>query len=252
MHPPQASCLLGTGCFGGLISHRLESSEFHASAAGFGYGVSGLMAGTPFWGSGRPSPGHDLLLRQPELCFPMATKPQSAWSVGQSELTPPFRRSCRSVALWSRVDLLSVAIARGCAHYAPLWPEITPCDDPELPHEILGCALLRGPTDADTFQMIRCGAMVLCDLGNLPARIAYAAKVMGVAGRVLHIARLGLAEDTYPEYWTKIRKLLPDLPTVEQDFLPGVSRLAVETKLSGPGKGPERVWLRTAYSRTVR
>jgi hypothetical protein len=31
-----------------------------------------------------------------------------------------------------------------------------------------------------------------------------------------------------------------------------MSRLMTETKLSGPGKGPERIWLRTAYSGTVR
>lgn len=147
----------------------------------------------------------------------------------------------------TRDQLLRVAVARGCRHYAPLLsPNATATDNAELPHEMLGAALLRGPADAATFQAIRCGAMILSDLGNSPQRIAEASEYFGVAHRVAHVARLGLAFDQHPEFW---RATLDTLPSVagEEQFLPGVSRLTSETWMAGPGRGLARTWLRTHY-----
>jgi hypothetical protein len=118
-----------------------------------------------------------------------------------------------------------------------------------LPHEILGCALLRGSADAATFQAIRCGAMVLSDLANSPELIAAAAKQLAVTDRVAHIARLGLAEDAHPGFWEQVQAALPEHRIGKEDFLPGVSRLVAETPLSGPGRGRARIWLRTDYRR---
>jgi len=146
-------------------------------------------------------------------------------------------------------ELRAAAIARGCSHYAPLWPDLTPADRAGLPHEVLGCLLLRGPATAESFQSIRCGAMVLSDLGNSPELIAVAAEQLGVTSRVAHLVRLGLSADVHPEFWDRMRVALPGLAAEEQDFLPGVSRLVAETRLSGPGKGPARTWLRTEYRR---
>lgn len=89
--------------------------------------------------------------------------------------------------------------------------------------------------------------MVLSDLGNSPELIATAAEELGVAGRVAHVVRLALSADVHPEFWSAVRTALPDLAADEQDFLPGVSRLVAETRVSGPGKGPARTWLRTQY-----
>ncbi len=161
----------------------------------------------------------------------------------------PFLRACRQAAKLNCDDLLGVAIARGCAHYAPLWPRLVPENLEWLPHEALGCALLRGQADTETFQPIRCGAMVLSDLGNAPELIAAAAEHLGVSGRVAHIARLGIQEDAHPSYWKKLQRCLRDLPAKEEDFLPGVSRLMAETRASGAGRGPVRTWLRTDWSR---
>lgn len=160
-----------------------------------------------------------------------------------------FWRSCQDAAQLSQDELRAVAVARGCWHYAPLWPHLSPADRTGLPHEILGCALLRGPVTAETFQSIRCGAMVLSDLGNEPKLIAAAAKQLGVSGRVAHLVGLGLAADKHQEFWERIGVALADQRAEEQDFLPGVSRLVTETRLSGAGKGPARVWLRTQYRR---
>ncbi len=114
-----------------------------------------------------------------------------------------------------RRKLLAIAVARGCDQYAPLWPELRPKDDLTLPKEVLGCALLRGPADEETFQSIRCGAMVLSDLGNSLGRIVLAA----------------------------LRAPEP----ADALFLPGASRLVLETFVRGGSRSPKRTWLRTAY-----
>lgn len=160
-----------------------------------------------------------------------------------------FAQSCFEALKLSREKLLATALARGCRHYAGLWSELTPADRVNLPHEILGVALLVGPADAETFQAIRCGAMVLSDLDNSPELIAEASVRFAVAARVAHVARLGQATDDHGEFWGRILSALPPTKTEEEDFLPGVSRLVSETRISGLGRGPSRVWLRTNYPR---
>jgi hypothetical protein len=156
-------------------------------------------------------------------------------------------RSRPWIADLPRVQLMRIAVARGCRHYHPLLPaDVTPTDVAGLPHEVLGAALLRGPADANTFRAIRCGAMVLSDLGNSPARIAEASEFFGVTHRVAHLARLGLEFDQHPNYWRSVLETLP-LAGGEEDFLRGVSRLTTETRLGGPNQKPVRIWLRTHY-----
>ena len=164
----------------------------------------------------------------------VATHAQSAFALGMS---------------MTRNELLRVAIARGCRHYASLLPaDTSPKDLLDLPHEVLGVALLRGEPDAETFQAIRVGAMVLSDLDNDPQRIREAAAHFGVTGRVIHLARLGLAADHHTEFWSAILKALPS-GAEEASFLPGVSRLASASPLTGLGRPPSCVWLRTHYAR---
>ncbi len=162
---------------------------------------------------------------------------------------PPFLRACRQATKLPRDDLLRTAIGRGCSHYAPLWPHLAPEDLDWLPHEILGCALLRGAADAETFQAIRCGAMILSDLDNDPGLIATAAEALAVLPRLSHISKLGLQGDDHPEFWTRLRRSLPDLSATEVEFLPGLSRLCSETGRTGQNQGTVRIWLRTAYRR---
>ncbi len=166
---------------------------------------------------------------------------------GQTEL--PFLRACRQAAKLTRPDLLRVAVARGCSHYAPLWPHLRPENLDWLPHEVLGCALLRGAADAETFQAIRCGAMLLSDLNNDAALIATAAGELAVLPRVAHLSKLGLHGDDQPEFWMQVRRHLPDLSSDEAEFLPGLSRLRLETGRAGQDQDVMADWLRTDYRR---
>lgn len=177
----------------------------------------------------------------------MSTKGRILSVTAPSALDAEVLRACQHATRAPREELLTVALARGCRHYAPLWPELVPAEQSGLPHEVLGCALLAGPATPTTFQSIRCGTMVLSDLGNSPDVIAIAAEQLGVCSRVAHITRVALANDNHPEFWERVQAALPSQSIAEQDFLPGVSRLVSETRLSGLGKGPRRVWLRTEY-----
>jgi len=149
----------------------------------------------------------------------------------------------------TRDQLMSIAVARGCRHYAPWVPAgVAVVDEPEIPHEVLGAALLRGSADAATFQAIRCGAMVLSDLGNSVELIAEACRQFGVAHRAAHIARLGMLADNHPEYWQGLLRVLP-FSSSEESYLPGLSRLVSESRFIAPGRSPVRTWLRTHYGR---
>ena len=158
-----------------------------------------------------------------------------------------FEQACRDALRWSRSELLALAIDRGCTHYASLWPRL-PAPKGVLPHEVLGCALLRGPEDAETFQAIRCGAMVLSDAHNDAERVAEAAIRLAVVGRVSHIVKLGLRYDASPEFWRAVIAALPAGCTAEE-FLPAVSRLARETFGASPRHGVIREWMRSDFAR---
>ena len=156
----------------------------------------------------------------------------------------------RGADAFSREHLMREAVARGCRHYAPLLaPDSAPAAASDLPHEVLGVALLRGPQDVDTFQAIRCGAMVLSDLKNDPSSVRTAAEHFGVTHRVAHVARLGLANDTHPGHWATLLSMLPG-DTREDGFLPGLSRLTFETWVHPlSSRKLVRTWLRTAWAR---
>jgi hypothetical protein len=179
----------------------------------------------------------------------MSTKVKSAGLATPSDLDVEFAQACAKAVGLVRSELLAAAVVRGCGYYAPLWPDLAPRNLAWLPHEILGCALLRGAKDVETFQAIRCGAMVLSDLSNAPELIAAAARELDIAGRVAHIAQVGLRADKHPDFWKQVLGGLSNAQNTELDFLPGVSRLVAETRRSGPNQGPARTWLRTAYQR---
>ena len=158
--------------------------------------------------------------------------------------------ACHRAEAWSRDELIALAVARGCRHYAGFAPTAQAVPQTELPHEVLGCALLRGPADAETFRAIRAGAMVLSDPGNSPAAMAEAAHFFGVESRLVHLARVGLKADCATDFWTAILALVPATESHDDlAFLPGASRLSVECPRPGANGSPIRVWLRTNHPR---
>ena len=166
----------------------------------------------------------------------------------QRPALPEFARALGTVTALSRDELIGIAVARGCHHYSPFVAKELVADRRDVPHDLLGCALLCGPPNLDTFLAIRVAAMVLSDPGCSPDLVARAAEAMGVSSRVAHIARVALTVNDSPAYWHGLlAQLPPHGPTAEADFLPKVSRFSLESGKPGPGLGPIRVWLRTHY-----
>ncbi|MFA6286178.1 MAG: hypothetical protein WC661_02240 [Opitutaceae bacterium] len=162
----------------------------------------------------------------------------------------PSHHELREIEGFSRDQLLGIAVARGCRHYASFADSPNKVDEPSISHEVLGCALLRGPRNIETFRAIRVAAMVLSDEGNSPDEIGSAAVAFQVEGRVSHIAKLALKADNRPDFWNAVLASLPSMDDVsEVSFLPGISRLRSETQMTGLGRGRSLVWLRTAYAR---
>ncbi|MFA5262711.1 MAG: hypothetical protein WC378_02730 [Opitutaceae bacterium] len=161
---------------------------------------------------------------------------------------PAFTSACRLAANLSRNDLLAAAIARGCSHYASFVDPRFVRDLPFIPHVVLGCALLRGLQDVETFNAIRVGAMVLSDLDNSPDAIAAASVELSVTSRAAHIARVGLTNDTHPSYWQEILECISaEINESEIDFLPGASRFCSNGRLAGFGRVLSPHWLRTSF-----
>ena len=162
--------------------------------------------------------------------------------------SPDFATEIERVSALSSDVLIGIAVARGCHHYAPFVAENLAVDRSDVPHEILGCALLRGGADLDTFQSVRVAAMILSDDGCDPALVARVADDFGVSSRLAHIAQLALETDDRQSYWRQIlARLLRATSAGDAAFLPGVSRFTLETDKAGPGRGPVRIWLRTKY-----
>jgi len=164
--------------------------------------------------------------------------------------TPTIAEACQAALSLSADELLRIAIARGCDHYAPFIPDATSGPDAEhddLPHEVLGAALLQGERNEETFGNIRCAAMILSNPGNSPQKIAEAASFFGVTPRVIHIARLALSIKDRPDYWTKIINSCPQTIITDEEaaFLPGISRFTTQTWTRPPARKFIQTWLRT-------
>ena len=161
--------------------------------------------------------------------------------------------ACRDASLLAREVLLGIAVARGCRHYAAFVPSTYlnyHLNRHDIPHEVLGCALLGGCPDLETFRSIRVGAMVISDLGNDPHAIAAAADECSVTQRLAHICRVALKTDEQPGFWgAMLAALRVADDTSESQFLPGASRFCIETRKKSRVQAISRVWLRTAYSR---
>ena len=154
-----------------------------------------------------------------------------------------------SVYALTRAELLGIAVARGCRHYRNFARDEELAERPEISHEALGCALLRGETTVDTFQAIRAGAMIVSDSGCSPQQLVEQARALGVEHRLAHIARVAPSAGDRGSDWQSILAALPSSAPDEVGFLPTLSRFVSETGIVGPGRGGSRIWLRTSYFR---
>lgn len=158
---------------------------------------------------------------------------------------PAIAKDCQRAIAATTQELMALAVARGCHHYAPMtdgWSAPSQLND--MLHEVLGCALLHFPMP-DGFDSFRCGVMILSDIGNSPAWVAEAAAHFGIERRVGYVVRIAIESDGERGYWEQLMPLFP--ASSGDELLPGVSRFVSESKMSAGSGGAHRVWLRTNF-----
>lgn len=143
-------------------------------------------------------------------------------------------------------ELMSIAIQRGCRHYAPL-TRVRSADPGEarLPDEVVAVALMRGDP-SERFDHIRAGAMLLSKLSNDPAEIGRYAKAFGVEDRIRHVAETAISVGDHYDFWKGIIESLGRVEMGARDRLPGFSRFMSLSGVVRPGQPRRNVWLRPA------
>jgi hypothetical protein len=133
-------------------------------------------------------------------------------------------------------DFIRLAVARGCRHYAPMYP---PADnDPgfaAIANEELVALLLLGENEYEPVA-VRCAAQLAgrCDV----ERLALVAKRERV-GRVLsYISEAGSAHDSANrDFWLRLRVLLGEQDPIADGVLPHWSRFVSQSGITRKGTG---------------
>jgi hypothetical protein len=145
-------------------------------------------------------------------------------------------RRAKRLGLNSVADLVGVAVARGCRHYAPAYPLRDA--DPGLAaisNEELVVLLLLGENEYDPIA-IRCAAQLAgrCKVDQL----IIIAKRERVGRALSYIAKAGIAHDAVKaDFWTHLRNLLGDQVDIIEGVLPHWSRFVSQTGITRNGAG---------------
>jgi len=133
-------------------------------------------------------------------------------------------------------DFIRLAVARGCRHYAPVFPAAD--NDPgfvAVSNEELVALLLLGENEYEPIA-IRCAAQITgrCDVEKL-VRVAKRERI----GRVLsYISRAGRVHDANNKlFWERLEMLLGKQDPVADGLLPHWSRFVSQTGVTRNGGG---------------
>lgn len=141
--------------------------------------------------------------------------------------------------------LMSIAVQRGCSHYAPLTRgrAVDP-GKATLPDEAVAVALMQGDP-SERFDHIRAGAMLLSKLSNDAGEIGRRAQALGVEDRIRHVAEIAISVGDHPDFWKGIVESLGERVEMnERERLPGHSRFMSLSGVGRPGQMRQNVWLR--------
>lgn len=170
--------------------------------------------------------------------FPAKTHSMAtlAQRLGENSHCSILLRKARGLGINSYEDFVRLAVARGCSHYAGIYPEIE--NDPGLEiisNEELVALLLLGSNEFEAMA-IRCAAQLAggCDA----KRLAHVARRERVSRPLAYIARAGSAHDSLrKDYWDQLLTLLGEQPPVADGLLPHWSRFVSQTGVTRNGGG---------------
>jgi hypothetical protein len=155
----------------------------------------------------------------------------------------PLLRKARRLGLSGVDAFVSLAIERGCRHYA--CPSSAPNPVPSrsgLPDEELTVLLLLGENRYDP-TAIRCAAQPARSPHVDPERLARLARMEKVERVLSHIARAGLLHDSEGcEFWRRLLNRVPPMPDRAEPNLPHWTRFVSSPGRQRGGIAPTR-WL---------
>jgi len=154
-----------------------------------------------------------------------------------------LERKLVRLRICSNDDLLSLAVARGCRHYAPgVKRDTVDLGQEKLSDEELAVAMISGGRNYDP-TLIRSAAQLMRGDGVSAERLLFFAKRERAERVLLHIARAGYAHD--PEglqFWKQIQSGLPGYGQRSEPKLPHWSRFVTMPGWQR-GKVVEPQWL---------
>ena len=165
-----------------------------------------------------------------------------AQELGESTHYSVLARRARRFGLSTTGDLIRLAVARGCFHYAPGFPPAE--DDPGLDNvsnEELVTLLLLGSNEYEPIA-VRCAAQLAgdCDVEAL----SHLAKQERVGRSLAYIARAGALYDIGHKVWNDLLGRLGPQDPPKEGVLPHWSRFVLQTGVTRSGGGSVQ-WLRT-------
>jgi hypothetical protein len=168
--------------------------------------------------------------------------------IGSSPHLSPLLRKARRLGYANSDELLHLAVARGCTHYAPsgFQPDLVrDCGHALFSNSELVIALVSGSSEGDA-RHIRVAAQLLGSADVSAAKVARLAQMERCVPILRHIAEAGLREDAEdPLFWRSLLELLPQAPPVEEGRLPHPSRFLSQPGWTPPSRPPRRaLWLR--------
>jgi len=159
-----------------------------------------------------------------------------ARKLGTTTHVSPLLIKARRLGLPTWRELCTLAVQRGCRHYAqgdePQGELVSRelFSDEELAVALLNVALPYQP------HAIRCGAAMLSAPGNDSRRLAWLAKLERSELPVLHVARAGQMMEPDNPFWPHLIAALPDLPAAPEGVLPHPTRFVAMTGILRRGE----------------
>jgi hypothetical protein len=167
--------------------------------------------------------------------------------LGTTPHVSPLLRKARRLGYAQADDLVDLAVARGCRHYAASGHaavDFRDCGRDCFTNEELGIALVSGSLEGDA-RHVRVAAQLLGAPGVNAAKVARLARMERCVPIIRYIAEAGLRDSGEPSFWKALLEKLPASAPIPEGRMPHPSRFMSQPGWSPPSRPVRRAsWLR--------
>lgn len=181
----------------------------------------------------------------------MDTTDTLARRLGTTTHVSGLLRKARQLGLMLPRDLRTLAVQRGCRHYAQCDEPVTDlASESEFTNEELAIALLDVALPYDP-ESIRCGAAMLSAAGSRPERLAALARQERSELPVRYVAEAGQRYESANPFWRELLQRLPGTTVIKPGLLPHPTRFVAMTGFTPRGRELVVEWLRPATRKAL-